>query len=115
MEARGQALHSLGQDRRVGEGGRFAHHRSRQPVPDARYHSGAGPPTGCRRKRGAKDQALGRSRGGLTTKIHTLTDAQARPLRFILTAAQPHNCTTAAELLADLAPAALTPNKPYNT
>jgi transposase len=37
----------------------------------------------------------------LTTKIHTLADAQGRPLRFILTAGQAHDCTTAADLLAD--------------
>jgi transposase len=43
---------------------------------------------------------LGRSRGGLTTKIHTLTDAQGRPLRFILTEGQAHDSTTAADLLA---------------
>ena len=52
--------------------------RSRQPVSDARYHSGSRPPAGGGRKRGAQDQALGRSRGGLTTKIHTLADAQGR-------------------------------------
>jgi transposase len=45
---------------------------------------------------------VGRSRGGLTTKIHTLADAQGRPLRFILTAGQDHDCTTAADLLAAL-------------
>jgi transposase len=44
---------------------------------------------------------LGRSRGGLTTKIHTLSDAQGRPLRFILTEGQAHDSTTAAELLAN--------------
>ena len=115
MEDHAQALHPLGQGRGVGEGVRFAYHRSRQPVPDARYHSGAGPPTGRRRKRGAKDQALGRSRGGLTTKIHTLTDAQGRPLRFILTAGQAHDCTTAAELLADRAPAGVIADKAYDT
>lgn len=40
------------------------------------------------RKRGAKNQALGRSRGGLSTKIHMLTDAAGRPVRFILTGGQ---------------------------
>ncbi len=39
-------------------------------------------------KGGAKNQALGRSRGGLTTKIHMLADALGRPLRFILTPGQ---------------------------
>jgi transposase len=42
---------------------------------------------------------LGRSRGGLTTKIHTVTDAEGRPLRFILTGGETHDVTTAADLL----------------
>jgi transposase len=51
----------------------------------------------------------------LTTKIHTLTDAQGRPLRFILTAGQAHDCTTAAELLADRAAAGIIADKAYDT
>lgn len=34
------------------------------------------------------DRALGRSRGGLSTKIHTLTDARTRPITVILTGGQ---------------------------
>lgn len=36
--------------------------------------------------KGASNQALGRSGGGLTTKIHMAADTFGRPLRFILTA-----------------------------
>ena len=36
----------------------------------------------------AADHALGRSRGGLSTKIHTLTDQRARPVTVILTPGQ---------------------------
>lgn len=46
-------------------------------------------------KRGAKDQALGRFRGGLTTKIHMLADRLGRPLRFIATAGQIGDITQA--------------------
>ena len=84
-------------------------------IPDARHHSGPRPPAGSDRKRGAKDQALGRSRGGLTTKIHTITDAQGRPLRFILSAGQTHDCTTAAELLADRDTTGVIADKAYDT
>jgi transposase len=42
---------------------------------------------------------LGRSRGGLTTKIHMLADAMGRPLRFIVTAGQVGDITQAPELL----------------
>src|SRR6185437_6073552 len=89
--------------------------RSRQPISDARYHARARPPAGRRRKRGAKTEALGRSRGGLTTKIHTLTDAQGRPLRFILTAGQAHDCTTAAALLAGRNATGVIADKAYDS
>ena len=58
---------------------------------------------------------MGRSRGGLTTKIHTLTDAQGRPLRFILTGGQAHDSTTAADLLAGQAPAGVIADKAYDS
>jgi putative transposase len=34
------------------------------------------------------DHAIGRSRGGLTTKIHALTDARCAPVQVLLTAGQ---------------------------
>ena len=50
----------------------------------------------------------------MTTKIHTLVDGQGRPLRFILTAGQVHDCTTAAELLADQAAGGVIADKAYD-
>ena len=47
-------------------------------------------------------QAIGRSRGGRTTKIHALTDRFCRPLRLLLTGGQVPDCIAAEELLADL-------------
>lgn len=46
---------------------------------------------GARKKKGAPtgeppDHTIGRSRGGLSTKIHLASDAQCRPLAFVLTA-----------------------------
>ena len=49
---------------------------------------------------------MGRSRGGLTTKIHALVDAEGRPFRITLTPGQAHDGTAAGELLADLRPGA---------
>ncbi len=47
----------------------------------------------------SKDQeALGRSKGGFTTKIHALVDALGNPLKFILTPGQ-RNEITQAEVL----------------
>jgi hypothetical protein len=39
-------------------------------------------------KREGSDHCLGRSRGGLTTKIHVVVDAQGLPIRLGLTAGQ---------------------------
>jgi transposase len=44
-------------------------------------------------------QALGRSRGGFSCKIHVTVDALGNPLRFILTAGQRHDITQAQALL----------------
>jgi transposase len=54
-------------------------------------------------KRGA-DHCLGRSRGGLTTKIHVVVDAQGLAIRFGLTAGQAHDGQIADTLLGHLGP-----------
>ncbi|ULJ81686.1 IS5 family transposase (plasmid) [Rhizobium sp. C104] len=66
-------------------------------------------------KRGAKDQALGRSRGGLTTKIHMLVDALGRPLRFIVTAGQVGDITQAPALLKGQSGDAVLADKAYDS
>lgn len=54
----------------------------------------------CTQKNGSQDsQALGRSRGGFSTKIHISTDALGNPLRFTLTAGQRHDITQAPDLI----------------
>jgi transposase len=45
---------------------------------------------------------MGRSRGGLTTKIHALTDANGLPLELILTPGQAGDCPAAEGLLGRL-------------
>jgi transposase len=45
---------------------------------------------------------VGRSRGGLTTKIHARVDRQGRPLQLLITPGQAHDLTGAEPLLADL-------------
>ena len=54
------------------------------------------------RQRGEHQQAIGRSRGGRTTKIHALTDAECRPVAFLLTGGQIADCTAGAVLLAQM-------------
>ena len=76
---------------------------------------GSRSPTGRDRKRGAQNQALGRSRGGLTTKIHMLADALGRPLRFILTSGQTHDVVTAPALLDGVDGGAIIADKAQNS
>jgi transposase len=45
-------------------------------------------PRFARGARGGGEEALGRSRGGLTTKIHVLIDERGRPLCYLLTPGQ---------------------------
>ncbi|HEX8214353.1 MAG TPA: IS5 family transposase [Allosphingosinicella sp.] len=45
---------------------------------------------------------MGRSRGGLTTKIHALVDANGLPIALKLTAGQAHDGRSAADMLATL-------------
>lgn len=47
---------------------------------------------------------MGRSRGGLTTKIHALFDAEGRPIHLALTAGQAGDAPAGRELLARFAP-----------
>ncbi|MHC3454891.1 IS5 family transposase [Streptomyces prasinus] len=45
------------------------------------------------------DHALGRSRGGLTTKVHLACDGQGRPLALLITPGQRHDSVCAQALL----------------
>ena len=53
--------------------------------------------------RGGGEEALGRNRGGLTTKIHAVVDGLGRPLCFLLTPGQAADCRQARSLLEGLA------------
>ena len=46
---------------------------------------------------------MGRSRGGLTTKIHALVDANGLPVRLKLTEGQAHDGRSAADMLGGIA------------
>jgi transposase len=45
---------------------------------------------------------MGRSRGGLTTKIHVLVDAEGLPIEIVLSKGQAHDCPVAKQLLDHL-------------
>lgn len=64
---------------------------------------------------GQNEQALGRSRGGFTTKIHIAIDALGNPLKFILTPGQSHDITQAQALTDEFQPFAVIADKGYDS
>jgi transposase len=58
-------------------------------------------------------QALGRSAGGFTTKIHAMVDALGNPLKFILTPGQKHDISQADALTRDISNAFCLGDKGY--
>src|SRR5687767_87433 len=59
-------------------------------------------------------QAIGRSRGGVTTKIHARTDALGNPTGFLVTPGQVHDLARADLLLTDIAAGAVIADKAYD-
>ena len=102
-----QSLSSVGAPRdlaatvwRAGDG------RSRRH-PDDRQHHRQGTSLRGGRKRGADLQAIGRSRGGRTTKIHAVVDGCGRPVALEITPGQRGDAPIARSLLEPLPPGAL--------
>ena len=62
--------------------GAGGHERDGASGADVQFHRRARPCLGGRRKRGQEDQALGRSRGGFSTKIHLKTDSRRPAARL---------------------------------
>ena len=59
---------------------------------------------------------MGRSRGGLTTKIHALVDANGLPILLKLTEGQAHDGRSAADMLSGLGPGQiLLPDRAYDS
>ncbi|MCH9689645.1 MAG: transposase, partial [Gammaproteobacteria bacterium] len=73
------------------------------------------PPTECRRpKKEGEDQSIGRSKGGLSTKIHAICDALGNPTAFHLTAGQLHDLKGADVLIEQIEAEALLADKAYD-
>ena len=64
-----------------------------------------GPPARGGRKKGGPDHAIGRSRGGLSTKINALVDEQGLPIRIVLSAGQASDRAAVPALIEGLPPA----------
>jgi len=68
-----------------------------------RRSASQGEPGGC--KKGvshAPDEALGRSRGGLSTKLHLSCDGKGRPLSVVVTPGQRHESTQLGQVLDEI-------------
>ena len=55
-----------------------------------------------RRKGGSERNALGRSRGGFSTKIHARTDAEGLPIGIVITPGQAHDVTAYPALMEEV-------------
>ncbi|MBZ0325128.1 MAG: IS5 family transposase [Alphaproteobacteria bacterium] len=80
-----------------------------------RFDPRQGTPLGGWRKRGGFRNAIGRSRGGRTTKVHALTDQHGRPVAFALTPGNVHDLVGAATMLERIpTPAKLLADRAYD-
>jgi transposase len=88
--------------------------RSRLGSADDRQHGGARPPACDWRPKKEGPQAIGRSRGGLTSKIHAVVDALGNPGRWLLTGGEVADITQAKSLLDGLQADAVRADKGYD-
>ena len=65
-------------------------------------------------KNAGEDQAIGRSRGGLSTKIHAVADALGNPIGFFLTGGEAHDLVGADHLLPTMAADTLIADKAFD-
>ena len=66
------------------------------------------------KKDSQEQEALGRSKGGFTTKIHAMVDALGNPLKFILTAGQRNDITQADSLIKNTSNTTVIADKGYD-
>ena len=85
------------------------------PAPRFQHRSLAAHSACGRRERGAHCKALGRSRGGWSTKIHAAVNAHGQPVRFSLTGGQRHDMVEAETLLDNLFPDYVIGDKGYDS
>lgn len=120
MEQRVEAVRPFEQGRRVR--GLLRYTGGDEPIgasdPDVRFHDRARACVGSGRKRGQNGQALGRSRGGFTTKIHAKADGCGDLIAFDLTGGEASDCThfeTLLDIGPDIAPRAAIADKGYSS
>jgi transposase len=80
--------------------------------PNYTNSSGADPDPPSQQAKPFQREALGRSRGGLSTKLHLAADSRCRPLGFITTLGQRHDSVAFELTLARVAVARVGPGRP---
>jgi len=65
-------------------------------------------------KEAGEDQAIGRSRGGLSTKVHTMVDALGNPVGFHLSGGEAHDLVGADHLLPEMQADVLIADKAFD-
>jgi transposase len=105
VEQRLAPVRALARPRRVRGGvrGPGRERRGRGARADARQHHRPRAPARGWRQGGQQDQALGRSRGGFSTKLHLRCEARGLPLAFVLTPGQAHETRAFGDLVENLA------------
>ena len=89
--------------------------RGRQRIRHDRLnHRARASARGRRPQKLGEDQAIGRSKGGLTTKIHATVDALGNPVGFHLTGGQEHDLAGADALLPELEAETLIADKAFD-
>ena len=104
-----QPLEALERERDIrADHDRLGRRRGREQNDHDRCNLSKGTPHGIEpwgKKGGPNDQRgrlIGRTKGGMNTKLHAVTDAIGRPVRFFMTAGQVSDYTGAAALLSSL-------------
>jgi hypothetical protein len=95
VQERAQAVRALGSGWCLGPHLLRLGARQAEPVSDAGLDHRQSAPAGGHGPQKGGDKALGRSRGGLTTKVHLLVNGDGEPLEFRLSAGQRSDYTEA--------------------
>jgi transposase len=98
------AVPALGGERCLGrdDGGAGWEPSLRCSSTNARCHDRPGASLRSRRKRGIEKNALGRSRGGFSTKINARTNAEGLPIGIVITPGQAHDVTAYPALMEEV-------------
>src|SRR5271168_1355339 len=115
LEQRLQTLPRLGEGWRFRAAVRGLLGRAGYGIRHGRCHHRQSPPPRSGRKRGTQNQAIGKSKGGWTTKILALTDALGNLVRFILLPGHRFDTVGIAPLIKDIEFGGLIADKAFDS